>query len=218
MQKPPAWQCVRDPPKPKGYLHYQLIEYLSVCMKMGPRGIATNTSQHETPINCILKGSRRGLCLETETLTSHHCKPSQITSAWNAIWNHIEESSVLYWDWRRWLTGVSLFGLFPLSQPVFYNGRNHLEQRTHTVCMNCTFHSWACAKAQWSCRVNVMCISSKGAQRLRTVNILVTIQTCPNLSELLQQKFSRQIKRLSSHHAKAPFSCFRWRRTGPYLN
>lgn len=58
------WQCIRDPPKPKGYLHYQLIEYLSVCMKMSPHGIALNTSQHGTTINCILRGGRRGLCLE----------------------------------------------------------------------------------------------------------------------------------------------------------
>lgn len=60
--------CVRDPPKPKGYLHYQLIEYLSVCIKMGPRGIARNTSQHEATINCILRGSRQGLCFWNHAL------------------------------------------------------------------------------------------------------------------------------------------------------
>lgn len=46
---------------PKGCLHYQLKEYLSVYMKIGPRGIATNTSQQEATVNCALSGSRRSL-------------------------------------------------------------------------------------------------------------------------------------------------------------
>lgn len=53
---------------------------------MGPHGIAVNTSQHETTINCILRGSRRGLCLEqTMPFIYYYRKQSQIISASNDI-------------------------------------------------------------------------------------------------------------------------------------
>ena len=118
---------------PNGYLHYQLIEYLSVCKRMSPHGIAMNTSQHGATINCIWRGSRRGLSLEqTMPFTSHYCKARHITSDGNDIWSHIE--IILFtWDWLRRLIGCS-FGSFPfffffnlLFQPVCYSPRKPLK-------------------------------------------------------------------------------------------
>ena len=68
---------------------------------MGPRGIAMNTSQHGTAINCILRGSARE---QTLPFTSYY--HNRFT-----LQNHIGKHSV-YGVWLRSL--ISCSSVFPL--------------------------------------------------------------------------------------------------------
>lgn len=62
MEKKSGWYCYKQtsPPKPNGYLHYQLIEY-SKCPR--ENGSTWNSLEHLTAggavVNCILRGSCR---------------------------------------------------------------------------------------------------------------------------------------------------------------